>query len=166
MKAIYSPGSRSSRDPPTWVKADTWENPLFVETAAEWNMEPLSQLLCGVNPLTLLFLLPLFFEFLGQATWFYSANQKRGFTKASKQSCSLNQPQLVQNLPYKKAHLKRDVEGCKWSTARQWAQSRRSFKAAEVGWAGSDGRTKPAQLLAESSAGTRTLWRWWQRQRA
>lgn len=73
-------------------------------------MEPLSLLLCGVNPLTLLSLLPLFFQFLGQAIRFHSANQKRGFKTASKQSCAMNQPQLLQSLPCRKACSK---DGCK-----------------------------------------------------
>lgn len=73
-------------------------------------MEDLSQLLCRVNPLTLLSLLPLFFQFLGQAIRFHSANQKRGFNTASKQSCAMNQPQLLQSLPYRKACSK---DGCK-----------------------------------------------------
>lgn len=49
------------------LKQTLTENPLFVEAAAERSRAS-SHCLCRANPLTLLFLQPIFFEFLGQAT--------------------------------------------------------------------------------------------------
>lgn len=80
---------------------------------------------------------------------FHSANQKTGFTTAFTKF-------TIQKGMFKWWLQGRDAEGCKRSTASRWAKSSRSFKAAEVRRTGSPGRTKPALLLAEYSAGTGT----------